>query len=79
MAKQNRPLAGGWDANPGQWRTSLNSKQPSHRTSVAKRSTIGISGQVALELVRGHKHGLALEDDPMCNYARDKSTKKPPR
>lgn len=65
MATQNRPLAGNWNANPGNWRTNADAKQPNHRSSVAKRSTIGISGRVALELVRGHRHTLDPKDDPM--------------
>lgn len=67
---QNRPLAGNWRANPGNWRTSADAKQPHHRAGVARRSTIGISGMVELALVRGHRHSLAIEDDPMVTEPR---------
>jgi len=68
--KHNQPLAGSWRSNPGNWRTRADAKQPYHRAGVARRSTIGISGMVELALVRGHRHTMAPEEDPMLNEPR---------
>lgn len=76
---QNRPLAGSWNAGPGNWRTKDTMRQPNFRNtrSNARDQSVGISGKVELAKVSGSRLSRTMQPyaDPMLTTRKSSKSK----